>query len=215
MPNRKFDSQSKLAARFYIYSLFSNYYQGQWAKAHALTEAVRQYLGKSCEAAAESALAVPGAGRTAEEALMFEYNRLFVGPAKLLAPPFESVYRNAAGLVMQEETLEVRDFYRKAGLEVSGKNTMPDDHLGLELEFICYLLAKAGLKTEAGETHAADSYLEVYRDFFAAHIQTWVYRHCDDVVQKGQSPVCRQVAEALADFLRSEEAEFVSREGAG
>ena len=38
-----------------------------------------------------------------------EYTRLFVGPDKLVAPPWESVYRGEDAMLFQEVTLEVRE----------------------------------------------------------------------------------------------------------
>ncbi|MEA7543853.1 molecular chaperone TorD family protein, partial [Salmonella enterica subsp. enterica serovar Montevideo] len=39
-----------------------------------------------------------------------DFNALFVGPGKLLAAPFASVYLEDDALVMGKATLEIRDF---------------------------------------------------------------------------------------------------------
>ena len=73
--------------------------------------------------------------------LLLEFTRLFVGPSPV--PLYESVYRSKSGLVMQEETLEVRKKYMEAGLVVHPDRSFPDDHIGAELEFVFYLCQKA------------------------------------------------------------------------
>lgn len=48
-----------------------------------------------------------GAGNP--EKLALEHTRLFIGPYRLPAPPYESVYRTDERLVMQQPTIEVRN----------------------------------------------------------------------------------------------------------
>lgn len=211
LQNHKSDMLSNLAKRLSIYSLFKQYYQGSWGQAAKVIEAVQEYLaiiGKDDFIYNTDSSPVIHLDFYLDDEVEYEYNRLFVGPAKLLAPPFESAYLNAMGLVMQNETLAVRNFYRKAGLEVGSKNVIPDDHLGLELEFICYLLSQAGQRLAEEDLAAANCYLILYRSFFEEHIRTWVYQHCQDVLTKGKASICSGTALALAGFLQSEEAEL-------
>ncbi|WP_245823784.1 TorD/DmsD family molecular chaperone [Sporomusa malonica] len=192
-----------MAKRLSIYSLFKQYYQGSWGQAEKAIEAVQEYM-----VIIRKDYFIYNADYYLDDEVEYEYNRLFVGPAKLLAPPFESAYLNAMGLVMQNETLAVRNFYRKAGLEVGSKNVIPDDHLGLELEFICYLLSQAGQRLAEEDLAAANCYLILYRSFFEEHIRTWVYQHCQDVLTKGKVSICSGTALALTGFLQSEETEL-------
>ena len=48
------------------------------------------------------------------------YTKLFIGPAKLPAPPWESVYATGEPLLFQESTLAVREAYRRAGYAAAG-----------------------------------------------------------------------------------------------
>lgn len=107
--------------------------------------------------------------------LEFDFNRLFVGPNRLEASPYESTYRNKERAVMQNETLAVRRFYETAGLVLQKKNKYPDDHLALELEFICYLLENS---LENG-----DNYI-LYQEFLKKHMFQWVEDHCELVREK-------------------------------
>lgn len=63
----------------------------------------------------------------------YDFNRLFVGPAAVPAPPYASAYQEEPSL-MGKPTLEVRNVYRTLGLEVPDQNATPDDHLAFELD---------------------------------------------------------------------------------
>ena len=47
--------------------------------------------------------------------LQADYTRMFVGIGKTLAPCWESVYFNEDGMLFQEQTLQVRQWYRRFG----------------------------------------------------------------------------------------------------
>lgn len=205
MSNHTFDRKAELAKRYSLYSLFKQYYQGEWKLAEKAAAAIQQYLPVNDHLSSQQ-------DHHLNEAALFEYNRLFVGPGKLLAPPYESAYRNAQGLVMQEETLLVRQFYLQAGIEVSNKNAIPDDHLGLELEFICYLLSREGERLQADDSSTANRYAALYQEFCQQHILPWAYQHCDDILTHGRTGLCRDTAIAFVRFLQSEEANFLSKE---
>ncbi len=49
----------------------------------------------------------------------YDFNALFVGPGKLLAAPFASVYLEDDALVMGKATLEMREFMAALGLSVN------------------------------------------------------------------------------------------------
>lgn len=140
------------------------------------------------------------------ESFLFDYNRLFIGPDKLLAPPYESSYRSAERVLMQEETLAVRDFYRSVGLEVKQKNVIPDDHLSLELELTCYLLSKA---IETGD----QKYYDFYEQFFNDHLSKWLLDHCRDVIGNSYHFICKGMGKALLGFIEKEQEQIQLRKG--
>ena len=92
----------------------------------------------------------------------YDFNRLFVGPQKLLAPPLESYYRNEEHLPMQEETMAVRAAYEEAGLELIAQNKIPDDHAQFEFYFLsCLLEAECCYLFYALALQAAESYRRI------------------------------------------------------
>lgn len=108
------------------------------------------------------------------EALEIDYSRLFEGPGQVLAPPWESVYFNENRLTFQEETLAVRRWYRRFGLESLKVRKEPDDHVGLELSFLAYLIGKTIEALEQEGSAAAAYYLEAQRQFLAEHLGKWI-----------------------------------------
>ncbi|MEW5723943.1 MAG: molecular chaperone TorD family protein [Thermodesulfobacteriota bacterium] len=108
------------------------------------------------------------------EAVEFAFNRLFVGPMKLAAPPYASVYLDPEPRVMGESTLQARRVYQALGLESPWEGRLPDDHISLELD-ACLHFQAALAKAPAEELSA------LWRYFILEHLGTWVPRFVDRV----------------------------------
>ena len=102
------------------------------------------------------------------------YTKLFIGPAKLPAPPWESVYATGEPLLFQESTLAVREAYRRAGYAAAGYPHEADDHLAVELDFMATLASDARAAYEAGDKGRSADLLSVQRDFLREHLLAWV-----------------------------------------
>lgn len=136
------------------------------------------------EAFAES---YPGFKAPDAERAEQDYLRLLVGLGMPIAPPWESAWASDARLLFQRETLEVRWCYREAGFESAALHHEPDDHLGLELEFIGRLL-------ERGDGNAA-------AEFAAAHPKAWAARWNAAVQANAETTFYRQLAEEALRLL--------------
>jgi TorA maturation chaperone TorD len=111
--------------------------------------------------------ALPEFGPVDVEAIGQDYLRLFVGLGTPLAPPWESAWASDARLLFQRETLDVRYWYRSAGLEIAALHHEPDDHIGLELEYVGLMLERADAESAAA--------------FTRAHPLAWAKRWCQAV----------------------------------
>jgi putative dimethyl sulfoxide reductase chaperone len=123
-----------------------------------------------------------------------EYTRLFIGLGTVLAPPWESVFFSEKRLIFQEETLQVRSWYRQFGLEVEKINHEPDDHLGLELAFLAHL---SGLAAEALQNSDLEKYEEIqkaYLQFLIEHPLRWAEIWCEQVLAHAQTDFFRGLA---------------------
>jgi len=131
--------------------------------------------------------------------LRSEYTRLFVGPGKMAAPPWESTYRGEGGSLFQSVTLEVRKEYQKFGLAVNRLNVDPDDYIGLELEFMHHLTERAIKALSKGDD--PEKIFIGQRDFLANHLLKWAPSFCEDVYTHAQTNFYRGMAKLMAGFL--------------
>ena len=102
----------------------------------------------------------------------FVFNKLFVGPMALLAPPYASYYLEPEPQLMGKSTLKVRRLYEMAGLVSSVQDFLPDDHLGVELD------AALGFLTLA-ERFDVEEPRALWRYFLHEHLESWVPRFLD------------------------------------
>jgi TorA maturation chaperone TorD len=127
--------------------------------------------------------------------LQRDYTRLFIGPGKIIVPPWESVYFNEERMIFQEQTLEVRGWYRRFGLEVEHLHREPDDHIGLELAFLVHLAQLGTAKLEEGGQRAnLEQILQAQKDFLSEHLLRWGPTFCDQVRDKADTLFYRGAA---------------------
>lgn len=107
------------------------------------------------------------------KALREDQLHLFIGLDKILAPVWESVYFSNKRLVFQEQTLQVREWYYRFGLQLERINREPDDHIGLELAFVAHLANLALQAFEQKDDAAFEDLLQAQRDFLSEHLLRW------------------------------------------
>lgn len=134
-------------------------------------------------------------------ALKRDYDRLFVGPGKLLAVPWESVYRSQEGLIFEQQTVAVRQFYRRFAMAVPKPGIEPEDHIGLELRFVAHLYALGLQAVEHGQENSFDLILGGLAQFFEVHLGQWAEACFDRVRQHAQTPYYRGVAQLASGCL--------------
>lgn len=141
------------------------------------------------------------AGNSGYEDLRWDYTRLFVGPYKIPAPPWESVYRNKDRLLFQAETLEVRHAYFKYCFMPRKFGHEADDHLGLELDFMYQLTLMARKEIEKGASEALREILKDQKAFLQEHLLRWVPEFSRQVLKNCQTDFYRGMAMILAGYL--------------
>jgi TorA maturation chaperone TorD len=163
------DNELSLAERFFAV--------GRMLHVQPTAEVVDAFLGL-----------YPEFGPVDIDELQQDYLRLFVGLGTPLAPPWESAWASDARLVFQRETLDVRYWYRSAGLQVAALHRQPDDHIGLELEFVGRLRER-----HEPETAAA---------FAREHPLTWADRWAAAVNEHARHPFYPALAKEALLLLR-------------
>ncbi|MEF9877129.1 MAG: Tat proofreading chaperone DmsD [Gordonibacter sp.] len=109
----------------------------------------------------------------ADDALMWEYRRLFVGPAPKPAPPWGSVYTDRECVVFGASTLELRSWMRARGVERRSDERTPEDHIGLMLALMAFLACN--------QPHDLDEYLRF-------HLLTWAPHFLDELADAADHP---------------------------
>lgn len=72
------------------------------------------------------------------DTILIDYAKLFIGPFRVLAPPYSSIYLENKWEVMGSSTKVVENYYHQAGLQITNRHE-PPDHLCLQLEYLYYL----------------------------------------------------------------------------
>lgn len=127
-----------------------------------------------------------------------EYQRLFTGPGKMEAPPWESFYRNKDQLLFDECCFEVRQHYHRNGLQFQRENNEPDDHLLLELEFMCFLCDRSLKETDKA---LLLKILENQIYFLEEHLRMWIPQFCTRILENTSSKLYKGAALLLDNFL--------------
>ena len=133
--------------------------------------------------------------------LAVEFTRLVVGPAETPAVPYASFYLSPSQLVMTEETLAVRRQYVDAGVARRSDVRIPDDHLGLELDFLYFLEREIALAQARGDAAGAQAAGERRADFIRDHLSRWVPRFASDLLASTSHEFIRAAVVLLLALL--------------
>ena len=114
--------------------------------------------------------------------------------------PYESVHRGVERLVFDDHTLQVRAAYTAFGLRAPHVNREPDDHIGLEFDFVAQTLLRAA---QDGDERA----LRAGADFWRDHLACWAPDMLDRVRAAARTRFMAGVAElsqaALASYTQA------------
>lgn len=150
--------------------------------------------------AQESGESISDEGLTALKA---DYVRLFVGLGKTIAPPWESVHLNEQRMIFQEQTLQVREWYRSFGVESEKLYREPDDHIGLELSFLAHL-ATLGLQAlEENDENKFERTVQAQCQFISEHPLKWAPHWCQLVEENAKTDFYRGLAKVIRGTLFS------------
>ena len=98
---------------------------------------------------------------------------------------------------MTDETIDVRKRYLEAGMAVKELYSIPDDHIGIELEFIYYLTQKIIDLFEQGEREEASRLFELRSGFLREHMSSWIPLFTDRILESTEEDFYKGAALAL------------------
>lgn len=108
------------------------------------------------------------------EKLQAEFARLFIGPYRLAAAPYGSIYLEGKRKIMGDSTIDVRQRYLDCGLDISENFKDAPDHVAAELEFMYFLITKEinAILSEQLEEGAESLYRQ--KSFLTDHLGCWI-----------------------------------------
>ena len=150
-----------------------------------------------------------GAGlATPLDILLVDHRDLFEGPDHVLACPYESVYLSQEHLTFEQQTLAVRAFYQRFGVEAPSLGKEPDDHIGLELSFISHLCTLGLDAIEASDADAETAMIATIGDFLDQHLLRWVGGCLDRVAKHASTDFYRGLGHLTRGTVRQLQATF-------
>jgi TorA maturation chaperone TorD len=132
------------------------------------------------------------------ETLLVDHTRLFIGPYKLMAPPYGSVYLED-GILMGNSTVSVEDFYRQEGMEVADQEV--PDHITAELEFMYVLIGKEIEAIEAGDLDTANRYRQKQKSFMGMHLGAWIAEFTNMILVEAYTEFYKTLGRITKQFI--------------
>lgn len=115
-------------------------------------------------------------------------------------PPWLSLHRTSRctaarrASVFDEHTLQVRTCYARLGLLTPNMNREPDDHIGLELDFLAQGCLHALDARESHDTDQSHHVLMVVADFLHTHVLVWAPSFLSRVTEYARTSFMQGVA---------------------
>lgn len=119
------------------------------------------------------------ASGTDHDDLVWEYRRLFVGPDRLSAPPWGSVYTDRECVIFGESTLALRAWMRRNSIVRTVDENTPEDHIGLMLSLLAFL---------------AQTRPELIDEYLTGHLLTWAPHYLDELEEAALHPFYQGLA---------------------
>lgn len=181
--------------------LFLNGPNRGMADALAATAAVDDWPPTIAEALHQmhAVVAARGEDQDALLDLEVEFTRLTIGPLEIPAIPYASFYLSPSRALMTDETLDVRRRYLEAGVAVRELNRTPDDHLGVELEFLHFLTLQAAQAEASGDAAVCGQALARREAFLREHAARWMPAFANEFAAATQEPALRAAAALLRE----------------
>lgn len=136
------------------------------------------------------------------KSLTVDFSRLFIGPFKLSASPYGSVYLDGESAVMGNSTISVRKLYEQEGLKI-GLKEMPD-HIAIELEFMHYLVIKEANADNDNFKDKARKYREKQLFFLSEYLESWIDEFTGRVEKNAQTQFYKILAKISRAFIQDD-----------
>lgn len=123
-----------------------------------------------------------------DETLAQAYQRLFIGPYALPAPPWGSVYLDHENVLFGDSTLDLREWMLENGIDIALTQNEPEDHFGLMVMMVAWV---------------AETRPEKLTELLAEHLLPWAYRYLEQLSLQGAFPYYEGLAMLATLTLKS------------
>jgi TorA maturation chaperone TorD len=133
-----------------------------------------------------------------------DHSQLFIGPVKLLAPPWSSIYLDSQRLLWGPTSIEVEEKLKSFGFSVPEGNSEPWDHIAYELQFVADLNKKALEYLDQDNNSEGYSYLDAVKGFIDNYISPWLSEFTSLVEKNAETNFYRGLAKLTRGAVRLE-----------
>lgn len=160
------------------------------------------------EAAAHAAKAAQLLQDAPLESHLVEYSRLFLGPFKLVAPPYGSVWLDTNKTVMGDSTARVAAFYQAHGLQLADDFSELPDHIAVELEFLSFLCFKEQEAARQNDTAGTQLLRAARQEFISELLLPWLQPLTEAIDTDSEAPFYSAVARCTHALVKTDLAEL-------
>lgn len=147
------------------------------------------------------------------DALLVDYTRLFLGPTRVIAQPYESIWLTGETTLMQDSTMAVLDLYGEGGFEIDGEFRDLPDHVAAELEFLYLLIFRELQARQSADSDAQRRFAALRRRLIDEHLGRWIEPFTAAVRDGARSAFYRELADLTARFIQLERIDDRSARG--
>ncbi|WP_058910095.1 Tat proofreading chaperone DmsD [Entomohabitans teleogrylli] len=126
--------------------------------------------------------------QVSEESYDEAYQRLFIGPDALPAPPWGSVYTDEESVLFGESTLRLRQWMRQNDIAGMTEGKEPEDHFGLLMLLVAW---------------AAEEKPQLLAELLGEHLLPWGYRFLTLMIDSAQHPFYAGISRLALVTLQS------------
>ncbi|NKF52740.1 molecular chaperone TorD [Shewanella sp. WXL01] len=130
--------------------------------------------------------------------LKLDYGQLYFGPGEPKAMPWGSVYLGEQGILNDDSTIALMDFYKQQGVSFELKHQQPVDHIALFYAVIDQLIEM--MLTAVADNEDSNGTQRTLCILLQQHLLTWSGRCHELAQQHAQTDFYRAIAMLAADF---------------
>ncbi len=141
---------------------------------------------------------------TAQDELLLDYSRLFLGPFDIFAKPYGSVYIDGEKVVMGDSTINALASYSEADFAVAEDFREMPDHVAVELEFLYLLTCRQNDALAHKESEQLRFWSDIKTNFLKNHLGSWVSRFCQNIREHSETNFYYNLAELTEQYILQE-----------